>query len=509
MIKLRDYQIECLNEICKQDPGNYLIQLPTGMGKTVIFTDYINNISGKALIISHREELVKQPLKYLNKSYSIEMAKNKGDLNSDVVSTCISSMVRRYKKYSPQHFDVIIWDEAHHTAAESYKKIFKYFKPRLNLGFTATPNRNDKAKLSSIFSKIIFKYDLLKAIKNNYLSDIRCKRVYVKLDLSKVKSSRGDYKIDDLEKELISSENGKSIGEIYKKHAVGATLIFAASVKHCEEIAKYINNSCEVITAKTKNRAEIIKKFTEGKIKCLVNCMIFTEGTDLPLINTIIMARPTKNESLYTQMVGRGLRLHNQKDKLNLIDCVGVSNDLSLITAPSLLGIDLVSNNKSTKKKDCEVDWDIDLFDLPELIEKREDIPENWKINYKLVNLWAKKKNYQLHGVNWYKHPDGHLTLQIRDKLIVTSPIDEAGNLEFKNKTYEAQNFFDRTLNTLNKKFKQDRYIWDLNVMKNWGYDPASQNQKNLIKRKLPDYKLDPKMNKLQANQILNKIFSK
>ncbi|MFX1590146.1 MAG: DEAD/DEAH box helicase, partial [Promethearchaeota archaeon] len=484
--------------------GSYLIQMATGLGKTVVFTQYINQIKGRVLIISHREELVFQPIKYLSRTYGIEMSNLKSD-NQEVISSCITSLARRYKKFKPDEFDLIIVDEAHHSAANSYVKVLKYFKPRLVLGFTATPNRADNRRLDQIFDRIIYQYDLLKGIRSNYLSNIYCKRVYVKYDLSKVKKSNNDYQLSDLENELIDSENPKSIGEIYKQHRVGQTLIFGTTVKHCEEISKHISNSV-VISANTKNRAEIIKKFTNKEIPCIVNCMIFTEGTDLPLIETIIMARPTKNSSLYSQMIGRGLRLAEGKEKLLLIDCVGVSTDLNLCTAPTLLGIDY--NDEKVKKDENKVDLEGDLFDIPAQIEKRENYPDNWKINYKVINLWARKKGYNLHDVNWFKHSDGSFSLQIKNIKLKTSPIDELGKLKFKGIEYEAQDFFDRVRKQLDKKYKKHQYIWDLSIMKYWGYKPATPKQLQLIKRFLPNFNTD-KLNKLQANQILTKLMNK
>lgn len=505
---LRNYQIECLEIIKNMKPGSYLIQMATGLGKTIVFTNYINNIKGRCLIISHREELVNQPLKYISRSTGIEMGKFKSN-NEDVISSCISSLVRRYKKFKVDDFDTIIVDEAQHTAANSYVKVLKYFKPRLVLGFTATPNRADNKKLDHIFSRIIYKYDLLKGIKNNYLSNIYCKRVYVKLDLKKVKS-KSDYCISDLENELIDSENPKSIGEIYKQHAVGQTLIFGTTVKHCEEIQKFIPGSI-VISANTKNRAEILEDFKNKKIPCIINCMIFTEGTDIPNVETIIMARPTKSEGLYCQMVGRGTRLAEGKEKLLLIDCVGVSTDLNLCTAPTLLGIDY--NDEKVKKDEGKIDLEGNLFDLPAQIEKRENHPDNWKINYKIVNIWANKKGYNLHNVNWFKHADGSFSLQIKLSFslqikLKTSPIDELGYLTFKNQKYEAQDFFDKVRKQLDKKYKEHKYIWDLSIMKYWGYKPATPKQLQLIKRFLPDFNTD-KLNKLQANQILTKLMNK
>lgn len=794
MIKLRDYQKECLDKIQEVGYGKYIIQMATGLGKTVIFTHLINNQTnyGRCLILSHREELVNQPLKYITKTKGVEMGKQTSN-HEEVISSCVASLVRRYKKFSPDYFGLIIVDECfpagtiidgkcienlhkddiitsynhrynklekkkilrtfksipnqivivklsngkeivctgehpfftkqgyipanklinnyevlcmrerstekkqktcarllfirmffkafkccnvknkqeicnsnksknerkqsneearnkrksikkikrnwslsknkmrkwfrinsattkfidcikrfiticrisnsnknekrkrisdvlqsgysncrqndsdrnrwkkslpfrktrirqkerqffdwvrvesvevqkqtsdrkfgglckdgyvynievednnnyfvnstlvhncHHSAAKSYRNILEYFKPKLLLGFTATPNRSDNQRLDKIYDKIIYKYDLLKGIKNGYLSNIRCKRIYVKYDLKNVRSQSGDYKISDLENELIDSENPQSIAKIYKEHAIGSTLIFGVSVKHCEEIQKNIPDSV-VVTAETKNRSKIIQDFTAGKIKCIINCMIFTEGTDIPKINTIIVARPTKNESLYCQIVGRGLRLYEGKEHLNLIDCVGVSTDLNLCTAPSLLGIDY--NDEKVPKKENELAMDVDLFNLPELIEKKEDHPDNWKINYKIVNLWAKKQNYQLHNVNWYKHSDGHFSLSLKNKNITTGPINELGNIEFNRKQYEAQNFFDRVFIQLNTKYSDQKYIWDLNIMKSWGYKPASEAQIKQIQKVLPDYNTYS-LNKLQASQILNKIYSK
>lgn len=487
----------------KEDNKMFLLSDFTVVHNTVVFTNYINNIKGRCLIISHREELVNQPLKYISRSKGIEMGKFKSD-NEDVISSCISSLVRRYKKFKVDDFDTIIVDECQHSAAASYVKVLNYFKPRLVLGFTATPNRADNKKLDHIFSRIIYKYDLLTGIKNKYLSNIYCKRVYVKLDLKKVKS-KSDYQISDLEKELIDSENPKSIGEIYLKHAKGQTLIFGTTVKHCEEISKFIPGS-QVISANTKNRAEILEDFKNKKIACIINCMIFTEGTDLPGIETIIIARPTKSAGLYSQMVGRGTRLAEGKEKLTLIDCVGVSTDLNLCTAPTLLGIDY--NDEKVKKDEGKIDLEGNLFDLPAQIEKRENHPDNWKINYKIVNIWANKKGYNLHNVNWFKHSDGSFSLQIKNIKLKTSPIDELGYLTFKNQRYEAQDFFDRCRKQLDKKYKEHKYIWDLSIMKYWGYKPATTKQLQLIKRFLPDFNTD-KLNKLQANQILTKLMNK
>lgn len=137
-IKLRDYQKEVLDIIDRLEPGSYLIQMATGLGKTATFTNIKRK--GRVLVLAHREELINQPVKYYNCPVGIEMA-DKCSNGEEVIIASVMTLIHRLDKFKPEEFDLIIIDEAHHAAATSYKKIINYFKPRLLLGFTATPNR--------------------------------------------------------------------------------------------------------------------------------------------------------------------------------------------------------------------------------------------------------------------------------------------------------------------------------------------------------------------------------
>ena len=137
-IKLRDYQKEVLDIIDRLEPGPYLIQMATGLGKTATFTNIKRK--GRVLVLAHREELINQPVKYYNCPVGIEMA-DKYSNGEEVIIASVMTLIHRLDKFKPEEFDLIIIDEAHHAAATSYKKIINYFKPRLLLGFTATPNR--------------------------------------------------------------------------------------------------------------------------------------------------------------------------------------------------------------------------------------------------------------------------------------------------------------------------------------------------------------------------------
>ena len=497
-MQLRDYQQECIDTIAARGPGRWLAQLATGLGKTVIFSHIPRQ--GRVLILSHRDELVHQPLRYYDCSTGVEMAAERSN-GEEVVSASVQSLVHRLDKFAPDAFDTIICDEAHHAAARSYRTIFDHFRPRQLLGFTATPNRADSVRLNDVFDDIIFQRDLRWGIQHGYLSDIYCRRVNIGYDLRGVHTRGGDYAPGELEQAMDGTAD--AIAEVYAKMATGATLIFAVSVAQAHEIADKIPGAVAV-TGETKDRADIIRRFTSREIPCLVNCMVFTEGTDMPLVETVIVARPTQSDSLYTQMVGRGLRLCEGKDKLNLIDCVGVTGRASLCTAPSLLGISL--DEVPTDKRDTVEGM---LFELEDTVMAAADCPESWIRNVSVVDLWAKGQKYDLHGVNWFKLPNGDLYLSIPDGKMRIPAADELGRTFLHGEHMPMQQALDRAYMALQEHYEDSRYIWDTAQIKRWGNSPASEKQKQyvarLCRKKYP--KFDPEaLTKAEASQVINRL---
>jgi superfamily II DNA or RNA helicase len=468
--------------------------MATGLGKTVTFSQIPRR--GRELILSHREELVNQPIKYYNCAVGVEQACRTSG-GEEVVSASVPSLVRRLERFKPDDFDIVIVDEAHHSPAPSYQKILDYFKPRLRLGFSATPNRGDRVRLDKVFDKIIFQRDIKWGIKNGYLTDIYCVRADIGFDLRDVAARLGDFASDELGEAMNTSLIHDGVADAYRKRANGQTLIFAANVECANEIAKRIDGAVAV-SAKTENRAEIVEAFKNRLIPCLVNCMVFTEGTDIPNIETIIVARPTANVSLYTQMVGRGLRLSPGKEKLTLIDCVGVSGKLSLCTAPSLLGIDA---EQVPKRKQNEIEGD--LFDLPEKIKDLSDTPQSWVKNLQVVNVWAVEQKLDTHNMNFFLMPDGSLKLSLPDRQSYILPCaDELGQINGR----PAQEVIDELYKLLEEQHAATKAIWDLTIAKKtWGKNPASEAQKRIIARRFNDFDTD-NLTKLEAAQILNRI---
>ena len=396
--------------------------------------------------------------------------------------------------------DGILVHNCHHAATSTYRKVIDHFTPRLLLGFTATPNRGDKVRLDGVFDDIIFARDLRFGIQNGYLSDIMCRRVHIGYDLTGVRTRNGDFAPGELEQAMDGTAD--AIAETYRELATGATLIFAVSVKHANDIAAKIPEAV-VVTGETKNRAEIVQRFTDGEIPCLINCMVFTEGTDIPRVETVIIARPTQSESLYAQMVGRGLRLYPGKERLNLIDCVGVSSKASLCTAPSLLGIDM--DTVPARRAD---DVQGMIFDLPTLAAAAADCPESWIRNVEIVNLWAKGQQYNTHDVAWFKMPDGSLVLSLPDRKMVIPPQDELGRTRTASgMIVTMQDALDMAYRWLCDHAADARQLWDNNAIRRWGREPASEKQISLVRRMCKNYELNlDNMTKGQASMILNRL---
>lgn len=495
---LRPYQQECIDTIEAQDPGAYLVQMATGMGKTVTFAN-IPRHGERMLILSHREELVEQPRKYFSCTYGIERARARSR-GEEVVSASVQSLVRRLDSFHPEDFAFIICDEAHHAAARTYRQIFDYFRPEKLIGFTATPNRGDKVRLDTVFQDIIFQRDLRWGIRNGYLADIHCRRVDIGFDLSAVHTRQGDYAPGELEAAMEGTAD--AIAQAYREMAVGATLIFAVSVNQAREIAGKIEGAV-VVTGETKDRASIIRAFTAGEIPCIVNCMVFTEGTDIPRVETVIIARPTQSEALYAQMVGRGLRLYPGKERLELIDCVGITGRASLCTAPSLLGIDMEA---VPKRKQDEIEGM--LFELPDRVAAATDTPESWIKNIHLVDLWAQEQKYQTHGVNWFKMPDGSLVCSLKDRQTITIPCPDAiGQVTFPDgQRMGMQKALDLAYGKLIRDYPDSRHLWDLDAVKRWGKAPATPKQIEIIQRRCRGFDTTG-LTKGEASQIMNRLF--
>jgi ATP-dependent helicase IRC3 len=362
---LRDYQHECLRAILnryKAGLRRQIVCLPTGTGKTVIFAQFpaFLRMKKRMLVLAHRAELLEQARDKIMRAnpslkVEIEQAGRSASPDSAVVVASVPTLGRKGSKrlaaLDPEQFYVVVVDEAHHATADSYVRILNHLgyespdTPKLLVGFTATPKRSDGAGLDRVFDEIVFSRTLPEMIRTGYLAPVAGYRVETDIDLSGVSTRMGDFVASQLSDAVnVVDRNALVVKVFIERLAPRRTLVFCVDVAHAKDQAEAFRANgvaAGCITGDTDpvQRADTLAAFAAGDIDVLTNCMVLTEGYDEPSVEGIILARPTKSTLLYTQMIGRGTRLHPGKENVTIIDIVDNSRRHSLVTLPTLFGL--------------------------------------------------------------------------------------------------------------------------------------------------------------------------
>ncbi|MBY9077172.1 DEAD/DEAH box helicase [Paenibacillus sp. HN-1] len=334
-MELRGYQQEARVSIqaeWERGVRRTLLVLPTGCGKTIVFSKVTEDrvkLGERVLVLAHRSELLDQAADKLAKSTGLGCATEKAEQTSvgswyRVVVGSVQTMMRdkRLQQFAADHFDTIIIDEAHHCLSDSYQRVLDYFKEANVLGVTATPDRGDMRNLGSYFESLAYEYTLPKAIKEGFLSPIKAMTIPLKLDLSTVGQQAGDFKSSDLGTAL--DPYLESIAaEMWRVAQDRKIVVFLPLVKTSQKFTSILNSvgfRAAEVNGESQDRAEVLADYDAGRYNVLCNSMLLTEGWDCPSVDCIVVLRPTKVRSLYSQMVGRGTRLHPGKEDLLLLD---------------------------------------------------------------------------------------------------------------------------------------------------------------------------------------------
>lgn len=398
----RPYQKEAQEAIFEQwnDVDKTLLVLPTGCGKTVVFAKVAEQCvrnGDKVLILAHRGELLEQASDKILKFTGLKCATEKAEetcLGSwfRVVVGSIQSLMRpkRLNQFPSDYFDKIIIDEAHHCLSDGYQRVLKHFSEAKVLGVTATPDRGDMRNLGSYFESLAYEYTLPKAIKEGYLSPIKALTIPLKMDLSSVGVQSGDFKVGDLGSAL--DPYLYSIAEEMKKYCKDRkTVVFLPLVKTSQKFRDILNSNgfkAAEVNGSSTDRTEILKDFDNDKYNVLCNSMLLTEGWDCPSVDCIIVLRPTKVRSLYSQMVGRGTRLSPGKTELLLLDFLWHTERHELCHPASLI----CENDEVAKKMTQNLE---NMAGCPVDIEEAEEQASNDVIAQReeaLANVLAEMK---------------------------------------------------------------------------------------------------------------------
>jgi ATP-dependent helicase IRC3 len=275
---------------------------------------------------------------------------------ADITVASIQSITSgdRISKFDPRRFKLVLVDEAHHIVAPGYLKTLEYFglskaqpgSPIL-VGVSATLSRFDGLRLGAAIDQIVYHKDYIDMIGEKWLSDVLFTTVQSKADISNVKKgANGDFQPGELSRVVNTKQINETTVRSWLAKAVGrkSTLAFCVDLNHVAGLTNAFRKhgiDAHFVTGDTPKveRSARLDAFRRGEFPVLVNCGVFTEGTDIPNIDCVLLARPTKSRNLLVQMIGRGMRLHPGKKDCHIIDMVA-SLETGIVTTPTLFGLD-------------------------------------------------------------------------------------------------------------------------------------------------------------------------
>lgn len=422
------------------------------------------------LIIAHREEIIDQAAEKIHRAnpdliVGVEQGGRYAGWTSDVVVASIQTLTsqkcaRLKRLMDRQKFRIVIADEAHHAAAPSWRTALAHLgflpmadasdsedaeaasfedvavmeaalkdwdahrpKGQVLVGFTATPNRTDAVGLGAVFQTIAFEYGIKPAIDDGWLVPVTSWSVETRTSLEDVRINRGDFNQKELGEAVNDAKRNELAVSSWLRYAKDRpTLAFTVNVAHARDLALAFNRAAVPAAAlsgdtPTYERSSILEGFRSGRIAVIANCMILTEGTDLPMASCIVHAKPTKSSTLYIQMSGRGLRLHPDKADCVLIDLVDVSRRHQLQTANVLYGLPPSLALKGLTLGQAQARWDAlqekhpgfnVTSDRPKTLEELEALAVK-------VDLWSVRRMDDYHHVvrlGWTRTGDTSFRLQ-------------------------------------------------------------------------------------------------
>ena len=384
---LRPYQREAIEAVLaarRSGARRMLFCLPTGAGKTVIFSHLAQLARRQVLVLAHREELLTQAKDKLQHALqntavvALERGAERAAPEAKVLVCSIRSLheQRLAEVIRGRNVGLVIYDECHHAAADDNLRVLRQLGvfdadwEGTLLGFTATTARGDGKGLDTVFERIVYSRTLPELIDAGYLSVLRGYRISTAADLTRLSPGGADFREEELADAVDIEERNalvaRSIQELARDRR---TIAFCVTVNHARNLCRSLNIvgvPAGIVHGAMpgERRAQALAEFRAGTTQALCNVAVLTEGFDDPGVSCIAMARPTRSEGLYAQCVGRGTRLYPGKKDCLILDFVDLS-ELSLCTLPSLFGVPRELDLQGQDVSEARRAWQQILFDRP------------------------------------------------------------------------------------------------------------------------------------------------
>ncbi len=384
--------LELLQNTLEEGYDKTMVVMATGLGKTYLAGFFAQNFK-RILFIAHREEILKQAKQSFqhimpHQTYGLYYGTEKQP-EADVIFASIFTlgMKRHLEAFSPYDFDLIVVDEFHHAAAQSYQRVIDYFKPKFLLGITATPNRMDGKDVYAICDgNVAYQIHFIEAIQKQWLAPFHYYGVYDDTDYQQITWFGTKYDEEELLAVQLTEKMLEKVYAAWVEHKQTRTISFCSSIRQANTLANFFKTKdVRAVSLNSKtidiSRGDGIKKLNDGQLDIIFTVDLFNEGVDIPSVDTLLFVRPTESLTIFTQQVGRGLRLHNQKSHCVIIDLIGNYRNADVKMQ--------LFNTEPQQNKDrrdvipsvptgCFIDLDIQVIDLlNELRAKKQPRKEN------------------------------------------------------------------------------------------------------------------------------------
>ena len=379
--------LSALEETMEQGYDKSLAVLATGLGKTYLAAFFASKFN-RVLFIAHRDEILQQAK---NAFANVHPSKTSGffnahekEMDSDFVFASIYTLAQKYhlEQFSKDAFDLIVIDEFHHAVAQTYSRVIDYFKPKFLLGITATPDRLDNKDVYSLCDgNVAIQINFLDAIARKWLSPFHYYGIRDEIDYSQIKWLGNHYDEQELLKGQLHDRVIEKVFNEWMKYKQSKTVAFCSSIKQANFLCSYFQSrgiDAYVLTGNHSrtDRKNLVAQFTNGDLEIIFTVDLFNEGVDIPAVDTLLFIRPTESISVFTQQIGRGLRIAEGKSHCVIIDFIGNyrNADRKLrIFKPQLKHNEKLKFNEveTIPMTDCVLHFDLEVIDLLEEMTRK------------------------------------------------------------------------------------------------------------------------------------------
>lgn len=395
--------LEALHSTMEEQYDKAMVIMATGLGKTYLAGFFAERFK-RVLFVAHREEILNQAKKSFQqimpeRSHGIYNGQHKdGEADCVFASIYTLSMQKHRSAFEPDAFDLIVVDEFHHAAAKTYINVIEYFRPQFLLGITATPDRLDGKDVYALCDgNVAYQMHFIEAIRRGWLSPFQYYGVFDDTDYSQIRWIGTRYDEEQLMAAQLHETYAEKIYAAWMEHKQTRTIGFCSSIRQANYLGEYFRaQGVNVLSLHSRttemSREEAIRRLAEGELDIVFTVDLFNEGTDIPSVDTLLFVRPTESLTIFTQQVGRGLRLVEGKSHCVIIDLIGNYRNADV----KLSLLDARANEDSDEKRsdstipqvpaNCEIHLDTRVVNLlQELSRKR--LPRREKLHKDFLDV--------------------------------------------------------------------------------------------------------------------------